>query len=50
MSQLFKNPHKTNNCANISGDLRALIFFFVKVFSGGTVAQRVFLTNKCWYC
>jgi hypothetical protein len=38
-----------SHLCQLSGDLRALIFFFVKVFSGGTVAQRVFLTNKCWY-
>jgi len=43
MSHPFKNPHKMNYCANISGDLRAMIFFFDKVFRGGTVAQTVIM-------
>ena len=43
MSHLFKNPHKMNYCADISGDLRAIIFFFYKVFRGGTVAQTVIM-------
>ena len=42
--------HKCHTRANISGDLRALIFFFVKVFWGGTGGTVLFLTNKCWYC
>jgi hypothetical protein len=43
MSHSFKNPHKMNYCADISGDLGAMIFFFDKVFRGGTVAQTVIM-------